>query len=281
MINTAQIFRSSKRTLLLIILLGYTFVVVGPLLWAFVMSFRTTQDILNNPYGLPFPLNFTNYIRAFRDFNFLIYFRNSTMVTGAAIIIATLTSSLAAYSFARRRYKFGSREIIFQIIFLSIMFPPQVTLLSLYMMLWKYKLLNLAGLALVYAAMALPTNIYILRSFYAQIPQDIEDAARVDGASDWQIFWKVMFPIARPATATVIVLNFINYWNEFLFAVTFIHQDEWRTLPLGMMKLVGEHFIDYGGMSAALIISMAPAVIGYALLSEWFIKGMTAGAIKG
>lgn len=281
MISSRRVLRSTMRAILMCCLVGYTFVVVGPFLWALLMSFRSTPDILNNPYGLPIPMRLTNYIRAFTEFGFWTYFRNSAMVTGASIVAATLIASLAAYGFARRRYTFGLRELIFQIIFISIMFPPQVTLLSLYILLWRYKLLNPVGLSLVYTVSALPISIYILRSFYAQIPQELEDAARVDGASDWQIFWRVMFPIAKPATATVIVLNFITYWNEFLFAVTFIHKDKWRTLPLGMMKLVGEHFIDYGAMSAALIFSLAPVIIGYALLSEWFIKGMTAGAIKG
>jgi ABC-type glycerol-3-phosphate transport system permease component len=281
MIRPHRILRYATRSILMVFLVGYTFVAIGPFLWALIMSFRSTPDILNNPYGLPLPPIYTNYIRAFTEFGFGTYFRNSALVTGAAIVAATLISSLAAYGFARRRYQFKAREVIFQIIFLTIMFPPQITLLSLYVQLWRYKLLNLVGLSLVYTVSALPISIYILRSFYAQIPQDLEDAARVDGASDWQTFWGVMFPIAKPATATVIVLNFITYWNEFLFAVTFIHADKWRTLPLGVMKLVGEHFVDFGAMSSTLVFSIAPIILLYSLLSEWFIKGMTAGAIKG
>lgn len=273
--------RLVARALLLWLLAVYTFIVVGPFLWALVMSFRSTPDILNNPYGLPIPPKLSNYTRAFSEFGFGTYFRNSIAVTGVSILHTTLVSSLAAYGFARRRYHFKLRGLIFQVIFMSIMFPPQITLLSLYILLWRYKLLNLAGLSLVYTATTLPISIYILRSFYAQIPQELEDAARVDGASDWQIFWRVMFPIAKPATATVVVLNFVTYWTEFLFAVTFIHSDQWRTLPLGMMKLVGEHFVDFGGMSAALVLSSAPIITCYILLSDWFIRGMTAGAIKG
>lgn len=245
------------------------------------MSFRSTPDILNNPYGLPLPPIISNYIRVFKEFGFENYFRNSVLLTGVTIIFSTFVSSLAAYGFSRSRYKFGLREIIFQIIFLSIMFPPQITLLSLYIQLWRYNLLNLEGLVLVYTASTLPISIYILRSFYAQIPQEIEDAARVDGANDWQTFWRVMFPIAKPATATVIVLTFITYWNEFLFAVTFIHKDINRTLPLGVIKLVGDHYVDFGAMSATLVFSVAPVIILYLFLSEWFIKGMTAGAVKG
>lgn len=281
MISLQRLFRSPSRIILFLFLIGYTFIAIGPFLWTMIMSFRSTPDILNNPYGIPIPPIFSNYVRVFTEFGFGTYFRNSALVTGAALIIATLVSSLAAYGFSRQRYQFGFREVMFLVIFLTIMFPPQITLLSLYVQLWRYKLLNLMGLSLVYATSALPISIFILRTFYTQIPQEIEDAARVDGASDWQTFWKVMFPIARPATATVIVLNFITFWNEFLFAVTFIHKDKFRTLPLGVMKLVGEHFVDFGAMSAMLVFSIAPIIIIYLFLSEWFIKGMTAGAIKG
>jgi ABC-type glycerol-3-phosphate transport system permease component len=281
MISLQRNFRYLTRIILLVFLLIYTFIAIGPFLWTLIMSFRGTPDILNNPYGLPLPPKISNYTRAFLEFGFGNYFRNSIFLTGVTIIFSTFVSSLAAYGFSRSRYKFGLREIIFQIIFLSIMFPPQITLLSLYIQLWRYNLLNLEGLVLVYTASTLPISIYILRSFYAQIPQEIEDAARVDGANDWQTFWRVMFPIAKPATATVIVLTFITYWNEFLFAVTFIHKDINRTLPLGVIKLVGDHYVDFGAMSATLVFSVAPVIILYLFLSEWFIKGMTAGAVKG
>lgn len=276
-----QLLRRISRYLLLLFLFGYTFIELGPFLWAILMSFRNTNDILQNPYGLPIPLEFRNYIKALTEFGFARYFRNSVIVTGAALLISTPIASMAAYSFARKRYKFRLREVVFQIIFITIMFPPQITLLSLFVMLWRYKMLNLIGLSLIYASTALPISIYILRSFYMQIPQELEDAARIDGASDWQTFWRVMFPIARPATATVIVLNFINFWNEFLYAVTMILKDEMRTMPLGVMKIMGDQFTDYGGLAATLVISVVPVIVLYVFLSEWFIEGMTAGALKG
>jgi ABC-type glycerol-3-phosphate transport system permease component len=281
-LNTrTKILRTIGRWVLLILLLSYTLIVLGPFIWSFIMSFRPTQDILQNPYGLPIPPIFSNYLRAITQFGFDKYIRNSVFVTGAALLIVTPVSAMAAYVFGRRRYNFRMRELLFQLIFVSIMFPPQITLLSLYILLWRYKLLNLTGLALIYAATALPISIYILRAFFGQIPRELEDAARIDGASDWQTFWRVMFPIARPAVATVIVLNFINFWNEFLYAVTIIHRDDLRTLPLGVMRMMGDQFIDYGGLSATLIISIAPVIVLYIFLSEWFIKGMTAGALKG
>jgi multiple sugar transport system permease protein/raffinose/stachyose/melibiose transport system permease protein len=280
-INYYRAKRLSLRSLLLIFLLAYTFIEIGPLIWAFFMSLRYTNEILNKPYGLPIPPVLYNYIRVITEYGFIKYFRNSVIATGLALLISTPVAALAAYGFARNRYKFSIREVIFQLIFITIMFPPQITLISLYIMLWRYKLLNIFGLSIVYAATALPISIFLLRSFFAQIPQGIEDSARIDGANDWITFWRVMFPIARPALATVVVLNFLSFWNEFLYAVTLITKDEWRTLPLGVMRMMGDTYVDYGALSATLIISMAPIVILYLFLSESFIKGMTAGALKG
>jgi ABC-type glycerol-3-phosphate transport system permease component len=280
--NHSRINHKIGTTILLVVLLGYTFITFAPFLWTAVMSFRTTNDILDDPYGFSWPPYIQNYIYAFTKFGFMRYVRNSAFVTLSALVITTAVTSLAAFGFARKRYEFTLREPIYYLIFISIMFPPQISLLALFQILVKYKLYNtLWGLVLVYSASALPFNIYLLRSFFAQIPQDLEDAARIDGCSDLQMFWRVMFPIARPAVATTVVLNFINFWNEFLYAVTFVTKQEARTLPLAVMFFMGEAWLDLGMLASGLMVSVLPVIILYLILSEQFIKGMTAGAVKG
>ena len=280
--NLRQIGRKITTVILLTVLLCYTFIVFAPFLWTAAMSFRTTNDILDNPYGISWPPYLQNYVYAFTKFGFLRYVWNSTFVTVGALAITTVVTSLAAFGFARQRYRFRLREPIYYLIFISIMFPPQISLLALFQILVRYKLYNsLWGLILVYAASALPFNIYLLRSFFGQIPQDLEDASRIDGCNDWQMFWRVMFPIARPAVSTTIVLNFINFWNEFLYAVTFVTRQEARTLPLAVMFYLGEAWLDLGMLASGLMVSVLPVIILYLILSEQFIKGMTAGAIKG
>jgi multiple sugar transport system permease protein/raffinose/stachyose/melibiose transport system permease protein len=280
--NQAQTRRKISTTILLAVLLAYTFITFAPFLWTATMSFRTTNDILDNPYGISWPPYVKNYIYAFTKFGFLRYVGNSVFVTVCALVITTVVTSMAAFGFARKRYQFGLRELIYYLIFISIMFPPQISLLALFQILVRYNLYNtLWGLVLVYSASALPFNIFLLRAFFAQIPQDIEDASRIDGCSDWQMFWRVMFPIARPAVATTIVLNFINFWNEFLYAVTFVTKQEARTLPLAVMFFLGEAYLDLGMLASGLMVSVLPVIILYLVLSEQFIKGMTAGAIKG
>ena len=280
-----KISRISKNFVficLMLILFGYTLFTLGPFLWTAVLSFRPTNQIMDNPYGVTWPPYLKNYIDAFTEYGFLRYTWNSILVTGSSLLITTIVSSAAAYAFARKRYDFFLRTPTFYLIFLSVMFPPQITLLSLFQILVKYKIYNtLWALILVYSTSALPLTIYILRSFFAQIPTELEDASRIDGCNDWQMFWKVMFPIARPAVSTTIVYNFIIFWNEFLYAVTFVTKQEVRTLPLAVMFFIGDATIDIGMLASGLIISMLPVLILYIIMSEQFIKGMTVGAIKG
>jgi multiple sugar transport system permease protein/raffinose/stachyose/melibiose transport system permease protein len=266
------------------ILLIYTAIVTFPFFWTVANSFRPGPEILVQPYAIPIPGTLRNFVDVFTNptLSFPLYFRNSIIVTAGAIVLAMLVNSMAAYGFARMRYKFPGREALYTLIFLSIMFPPQITLLALFQLLVQYNLYNtLWSLILVYAVMSMPMNIFILRTFFVQIPRDLEDAALMDGASDHQLFWRVMFPIARPAILTTVMLNFVNFWNEFLYAVTYINNPKLRTLPLAVMFFVGEAYLDVGMLAAAMVVSTLPVILVYIFISEWFIQGMTVGAIKG
>jgi ABC-type glycerol-3-phosphate transport system permease component len=271
----------TARIALFIPLIAYTLFTTGPFLWTLILSIRKTRDIYINPLGLPEIIQFDQYAKILREFGFLQYFRNSFIVTVGALALITLTASMASFVLARRRYSFRLREPLFMLIFMAIMLPPQVMVLSLYQLMVKYHLYNtLQGLILVYAATELPLAIYLLRAFYAQIPTELEDAALLDGCSDFSLFWRVMFPIAKPAVATVLVLNLIRYWNEYLYASVLITNREVRTIPLATVFLLGENYADLGMLAAGLVISSLPIVVLYIFLSESFIEGMTAGALK-
>jgi multiple sugar transport system permease protein/raffinose/stachyose/melibiose transport system permease protein len=270
------------RAALLIPLLVYTLYAAGPFLWTAIMSLRLAPEIYKDPYGLPSPAHPEQYVKAFVDFGYGQYFLNSSIVTGVALGLITIVASMAAFIFARARYSFRLRETLFLVIFLAIMFPPQIMILSLYQLMVRYDLYDTKlGLILVYAATELPLAIFLLRSFYAQIPQDIEDAARIDGCSDVSSFWRVMFPIARPAVITVVVLDLIRFWNEYLYASVLIVSKENRTLPLAIMFFLGEQYQDIGMLATGLMIANLPIIILYAFLSERFIEGMTSGSLKG
>ena len=271
-----------KRWLLLLPVLAYTVFSAGPYVWTATMSLRTTDEIHRSHYGLPIPAHWGKYHRAWTEFGYATYFRNSAIVTVAAVILVTVLGAMAAFAFARRRYAFPGREPLFLLVFLSIMFPPQIMLLALFQILVQYKLFNtLTGLVLVYVATELPLTNYLLRAFFAQIPSELEEAARLDGCGDWSLFWRVMLPMALPAVATTVILNLIYFWNEFLYAVVFITRQQSRTLPLAIQFLVSDQYFDIGMLATGLMIATLPVLVLYLFLSEWFVKGMTAGAIKG
>ena len=272
----------TARWLLLLPTLVYTAFSAGPYLWTALMSLRTTDEIFRNHYGLPIPPRWGNYARAWTEFGYATYFRNSAIVTVASVTLVTVLGAMAAFAFARRRYAFPGREPLFLLIFLSVMFPPQIMLLALFQILVQYALFNtLTGLVLVYVVTELPLTIYLLRAFFAQIPSELEEAARIDGCGDWRMFWRVMLPIALPAVATTVILNFIYFWNEFLYAVVFITQQQRRTLPLAIQFLVSDQYFDIAMLATGLMISTLPVLLLYVFLSDWFVRGMTAGAIKG
>jgi ABC-type glycerol-3-phosphate transport system permease component len=272
----------AARWLLLLPVLAYTAFSAGPYLWTATMSLRTTDEIFRSHYALPIPPRWENYHRAWTEFGYATYFRNSAIVTVVSVALVTVLGAMAAFAFARRRYAFPGREPLFLLVFLSIMFPPQIMLLALFQILVQYKLFNtLTGLVLVYVATELPLTIYLLRAFFAQIPSELEEAARIDGCGDWGLFWRVMLPIALPAVATTVILNFIYFWNEFLYAVVFITRQQSRTLPLAIQFLVSDQYFDIAMLATGLMISTLPVLLLYLFLSDWFVKGMTAGAIKG
>jgi ABC-type glycerol-3-phosphate transport system permease component len=274
--------RRARRWWLLLPLLAYTAGSAGPYLWTASMSLRTTDEIYRSHYGLPWPAHWDKYHTAWTQFGYATYFRNSAIVSIASVALVTLLGAMAGFGFARARYAFRLREPLFLLVFLSIMFPPQITLLALFQILVQYRLFNsLTGLVLVYAATELPLTIYLLRAFFAQIPQELEEAARIDGCGDWTMFWRVMFPVALPAVATTVILNFIYFWNEFLYAVVFLTRQQLRTLPLAIQFLVSDQYFDIGMLATGLMIATLPVLVLYVFLSEWFVKGMTAGAIKG
>ena len=264
---------------LLAVVALYTAFAAGPFLWVATMSVRTTSEISLDHYAWPTKWHWEKFAHAWFNSNYNVYFGNSLIVVVSAVALLTVIGSMAAHCFARYRFR-GNRALYF-IVFSAIIFPPQITIIALFQILVQYGLYNtLAGLALVYVAVQLPLTVYILETFFARIPGDLFDAARIDGYSEWQIFWKVSLPIALPAIATAVILNMILLWNEFLYAVVLITDESKRTLPLGIQRFMGDQLEDVGMIATGLMIAIVPVVLIYAFFSEKLIQGMTAGAVK-
>lgn len=268
-----------RRAPLLIFLLGYTALTGGPFLWVASMSLRTTAEIFADPYALPTRPMWGKFAVAWMQSNYSTYFWNSTIVVGSAVALVTVIGAMTAHCLAR--YQFRSRRILRFVILAGLVLPPQMLILSLFQIMLDYHLYDtLPGLTLVYVATQLAMTVYLLEGFFAQIPQDLFDAARMDGYSDFEIFWRITLPIGVPAIFTTVVLNFVTLWNEFLYAVVLMTDDDERTLPLGIMHFMGSHQLDVGMLATGLMIAIIPIVLIYALFSETMIRGMSAGAIR-
>ena len=267
------------RVPLLAFIALHTIVTGGPLLWVASMSLRTTAEIFKSPYGLPSPAHWEKFADAWVKSNYATYFWNSTVTVVTAVILVTGVGAMAAHCLAR--YHFRGNRLVRFLILSGLVLPPQLLILALFQILLEINLYNtLTGLVLVYVATHVAVTVYILEGFFAQIPQDLFDAARIDGYSDVEIFWRVTVPIGMPAIFTTLMLNFIILWNEFLFAVVLLTDDNKRTLPLGIMHFTGSHQLDVGMAATGLMIAIVPVIAIYAFFSETMIKGMTAGAVR-
>jgi multiple sugar transport system permease protein/raffinose/stachyose/melibiose transport system permease protein len=243
------------------------------------MSVRTTPEISANPYGWPEVWHWDKYLTAWSTSNYDLYFWNSTVVVTASVLLVTVIGVMAAHCLARYRFP-GNRRLYF-IIFSTIIFPPQITIIALFQVLVEYGLFNSRlGLVMVYVSVQLPLTVFLLEGFFARLPQDLFDAARMDGYSDFEILWRITVPVGQPAIVTTVILNTIYLWNEFLYAVVLITDDEKRTLPLGIQKFLGDRLEDIGMIATGMMIAVIPIIIIYALFSEKLIQGMTAGAVK-
>ena len=268
-----------RRVPLVLFVAFYTVATGGPLVWVAMMSLRTTAEIFKDPYGLPSPVHWEKFADAWTKSNYGTYFWNSTIVVVVAVALVTVIGAMAAHCLAR--YSFRGNRLVRFLILTGLVLPPQLVILALFQILLDLNLYNtLAGLILVYVATHIAMTVYILEGFFAQIPQDLFDAARMDGYSDFEIFWRLTVPIGAPAIFTTMTLNFIVLWNEFLFAVVLLTDDNKRTLPLGIMHFTGSHQLDVGMAATGLMIAIVPIIAVYALFSETMIKGMTAGAIR-
>jgi ABC-type glycerol-3-phosphate transport system permease component len=264
---------------LLLAVTAYTMFSAGPFLWLSLLSMRSTPEILASPYRLPEQWRWQKFVVAWVDSAYGTYFLNSLIVVGAAVAILTLVGAMAAHALAR--YRFPGNAAVTVLIFSAIILPPQITIIALFEQLVEYELFDSRlGLVLVYVAIQLPITIYILESFFARIPNDLYEAARIDGYTDIEIFFLITLPVGAPAIATAVILNIVTLWNEFLYAVVLISDDALRTLPLGIQKFIGDASEDYGMIATGMVIATVPVIVFYAFFSDRLIRGMAAGAVK-
>ncbi|GIO35876.1 ABC transporter permease [Paenibacillus antibioticophila] len=253
---------------------------IVPLFWMVVNSFKTEQEYAVNPFSLPETLQFSNYAEAWKIANMNVYFLNSLFVTFASLIVTVLLGALASYFLSR--FEFKLRGLTYGVFLLGMLVPIHATLIPIFLIMKKLHFLDThLSLILPYTAFHLSLTIIILEGFMRGFPKDLEESGVMDGAGIFRIFWSIILPITRPAMATVIILNFIYNWNEYLFALVLISSSELKTLPLGLANFVGIETASLTLQMSALTIALIPIVIFYLLLQKQLVTGMTAGAVKG
>ncbi|EHB68177.1 MULTISPECIES: carbohydrate ABC transporter permease [Paenibacillus] len=251
-----------------------------PLFWMVVNSFKEEQEYAASPFSLPHTLQFSNYAKAWEVANMDVYFLNSIIITFASLIITVLLGALAAYFLSR--FQFKLRGVTYSLFLLGMLVPIHATLIPIFLIMQKLQLLDTYwSLILPYTAFHLSLTVFILEGFMRGFPKDLEESGVMDGAGVYRIFWSIILPITRPALATVIILNFIYNWNEYLFALVLITSTELKTLPLGLANFAGIETASLTLQMAALTIALIPILIFYLLLQKQLVNGMTAGAVKG
>ena len=263
-----------------IILIIWSLVVLIPL-WLMVMnSFKDRLSIYVNPFGIPQKWNFINYTSVLGDGDFLVYFKNSFIAVVLSLALMLITGSLGAYALANWRGKI-SRALYFFFI-AGMMLPIKIASIRILELIRALGLINTVwSLIPIYTAMGIPIAIFILTEFIRQIPYELTEAGIIDGAGRFGVFTRIVAPLLRPALATAAIYNLVPFWNDLWFPLIFISDDRAKTLLLGVTRLFGQYQTDWSKVLAVLTLSAIPVIILYLLMSKQFIKGLTAGAVKG
>jgi raffinose/stachyose/melibiose transport system permease protein len=264
-----------------IILTAWSLLVLFPIWTMLINSFKPQREIFRDPFGIPKTFTTAGYHNVWIAGNFDIYFRNSIFVTVVSIFLILLVGSLAAYALANWRSRFAI--IIYLFFVAGLMIPIRLGTINIFQIIIS---LNLNGSILslipVYIAMGMPIAAFVLTAFIRSIPHELVEAARVDGASKIQIYFRIILPLIRPALATVAIFNLIPIWNDLWFPLIFLRGAEnHRTVTLGVSLLFGQYQTNWTNILSTLSLSAIPLLVLYLLMSKQFIKGLTAGAVKG
>lgn len=263
-----------------VVLIFWTFLVLFPLWTMVVNSFKFKFDIYTDPFGLPKKWNFGSYVSVITDGDFFLYFRNSLFVTLGSIFLVLLFGAMASYALVNCKHK--ASRFLYLFFIAGMMLPIKIGSIRLLQLIKGLRLLNtLWGLFPVYIAMGLPIAVFVLTEFIRQIPAELTEAAVIDGATRNKVFTIIILPLLRPALATVAIYNLIPFWNDLWFPLIFINNDAHKTLLLGVTRLFGQYMTDWSRILAVLTLSAIPVLVLYLTMSKNFIKGLTAGAVKG
>lgn len=274
--GTEKVFLVIKYLVLSI----FTVLCLYPIVWLFLSSFKTNDELYANPWGLPARFMLDNYVQAITEGHILQYFGNSVIIAVSAVVVAAILSCMVSYAICRMEWKLS--KLTLNIFLLGMMIPVYAMIVPLFSMFNKMGLLN-SRLAVIIPQIGIsfPMAIFIMSGFMGSIPRELEEAAVMDGCNIYQIFFKIIVPISKSSVVTVAVVNFINVWNDLLLPQIFLTDSSKMTLPVGLTEFQGRYATNYVAEIAAVLITIVPSIIVYVWLHKHIMEGMVAGAVKG
>lgn len=252
-----------------------------PLVWLVFFSLKDNYEIFGgNIMGLPGKFLWQNYAVALQEAKVGLYFLNSVKVTALTIFFGTLLALTTSYAIARMKWRFSRQVLSFFL--LGMMIPGQAIVLPVFLIAQKSRLVNTHFyLIIIYIVFSLPLSIYILTSFMKTLPKELEESAFMDGANIYQTFFLVIVPVIKSAVVTVIILNFLYTWNEFMFSYILVDKEALRTMPVGLAALNGVYNTDWGPIGAGMVVATLPTILIYSVFSSQIQKSLIAGSVKG
>jgi raffinose/stachyose/melibiose transport system permease protein len=257
----------------------FSLFIIYPIIWLVLSGLKSNNDFFLNTWTLPKEWLWENYKAAW-EAGIGGFFFNSVLVTVVSVFVVLLFGSMAAYGLSR--FHFKGQTMLLILILSGLMLAPQVSLIPLFKILQAIGLYNTYGaLILPYVAFQLPFAVFLMRSYFLSIPGELEESAIIDGCNSWKVFWHIIIPMARPIITSCALLAGMHVWNEFMFALVFIEDSSLRTIPVGLMNLRSQLNTNFGIQLAGLAISALPMIIAYIIFQKQFVRGISAGSVKG
>jgi len=270
------------RLVIYSILILWSAITIFGISWVVMTSFKTNRELFQGIWALPKNLNWQNYINAWERARIGRYLLNSAIVTIVTVPLIDLIAGMAAYILSR--FEFPGNRLILLGFVSGMAIPAQLIVVPLYLLLNQIDLLDsLVGLIIVYITVSLPFSIFVLTGFFKTMPVELEEAALIDGCSEYGVFWRIALPLAMPGIITVSIFNFLGCMTEYLIALVLISTPERMTLPLGLynLKVVQTYAADWTTLFAGFVITLIPSIIVFLILEERIARGLTVGALKG
>jgi raffinose/stachyose/melibiose transport system permease protein len=269
-----------NKVLIYFVLVTFLFISIMPVLWIILAALKVPSELNNNPFAFPGAITFQNVIEAWTVGNMGRYFLNSVIVAFPRVIVILILASLAGYAFAK--LKFPGRNALFYFFLFGLMVPIQAMIIPLYYNIQSMGLINTYWAMIIpNFGLSMPFAIFMMRAFFKDLPDELKEAAVIDGCNEFQTFFHVYLPLMVPAITSLFVFEFMWAWNDFLLPLLFVYDDAYRTLPLGLMYFFGEYTADQSLIAAGVSISIVPIIVVYIIFQRKFIEGITAGSVKG